>query len=237
MDIRFIYSSLDPVGVTIKRLGYGFEEINEEVTDFRYDKGDTIIIFSRHQSKAGVPSLTVHYPGNPTEETMGGEPKKLGIAIPRLFVSILREVKKIDLDIEKVMEATHHGPTYQHVPVIFVEVGSDNNYWTNEKIIKALVEATLKGIDKMNYVECKSYVVGFGGPHYSKLFTKFADENCIGHVISKHYIDKLSDNVITQTITQSTDKIDKIVIDSLNSRQREKIVSVLRVFNINIEFR
>lgn len=113
MDIKLVYSTLDPVGVTIKKLGYRFEEINEDVTDFHYENGEAIVIFSRHESKAGIPSLTVHYPGNPSEEIMGGEPKKLGIAYPRLLTSILREIKKIDLNIEKTMEATHHLP-YQY---------------------------------------------------------------------------------------------------------------------------
>lgn len=237
MDIKLVYSTSDPVGLTIKKLGYSFEEIDEDVTDFHYKNGEAIVIFSRHESKASIPSLTVHYPGNPSEEVMGGEPKKLGIAYPRLLTSILREIKKIDLDIEKTMEATHHGPTYQNVPVIFVEIGSDKTYWTNERIVRTLVDSTLKGIDKVDETDCRDYISGFGGPHYSKLFTKLADESCIGHVISKHYVDKLDDKVITQAIANSVNNINKVVIDSLNLKQRERIIAALKSFDIHIQLR
>jgi D-aminoacyl-tRNA deacylase len=237
VDIRLVYSNLDPVGLTIRKLRYNFEEISEDVIDFKYEKGDAIVIFSRHQSKAGVPSLTVHYPGNPVNEVIGGEPNKLGIAYPRLLTSILREIKKLNVEIEKTMEATHHGPTYQNIPVIFVEVGSNPEYWNNEKIVKMVVDATLKAIEKVDDIECKGFISGFGGPHYSHLFTQLSEEYCIGHVISKHYIDKLSNEVIIQVINKSINNIDKVILDSLNSRQKQRLLYVLRNFDINIEFR
>ncbi len=237
MDIRVIYSSKDPVGITIKKLGYKFEEINEDVTNFKYDKGDAIIIFSRHSSKAGVPSITMHYPGNPTEETMGGEPKKLGIAYPKLFSSILREILKININIEKVIEATHHGPTYQSKPIIFVEIGSSIEYWTNEELVKTVVEHAIKGVELLDNNICKDYISGFGGPHYSKLFTNLSDENCIGHIVSKHYVNMIDDNVIAQVIKNSIEPIRKVILDSLNATQRERITKVLKNFDINIELR
>jgi Uncharacterized protein conserved in archaea len=135
------------------------------------------------------------------------------------------------------MEATHHGPTYQNVPVIFVEIGSDKTYWTNERIVRTLVDSTLKGIDKVDETDCRDYISGFGGPHYSKLFTKLADESCIGHVISKHYVDKLDDKVIIQAIANSVNNINKVVIDSLNLKQRERIIAALKSFDIHIQLR
>ncbi|MEM0294160.1 MAG: D-aminoacyl-tRNA deacylase [Saccharolobus sp.] len=237
MNIKLIYSNLDPVGNVIKKLGYGFEEINEDVINFTYEKGDAIVIFSRHQSKKGIPSLTVHYPGNPTHETMGGEPKKLGIAYPKLLTSIFREIKKLNIDIEKTLEATHHGPTHQRIPIIFVEVGSEMKYWTNEKIVKMVVDSTIKAIDNVNEIYCKDFIVGFGGTHYPKPFNNLADENCIGHIISKHYIDKIDDEIILQAVKNSINSINKIVLDSLNASQREHVMRVLRNLNISIEFR
>jgi len=237
MDIRIIYSLSDPVGKTIKKLGYKFEEIEEDVIDFKYEKGDAIIIFSRHESSAKIPSLTVHHPGNPSDKTMGGEPKKLSFSFPSLLTSIFREIKAINIEIEKAIEATHHGPTYQKVPIIFVEIGSSEEYWTNEKIVKELVEATLRGIDKYKEIQCEDRIVGFGGTHYAPYFSQLAEKKCIGHIISKYYLNDLSEDVILQTVSKSVEKINMVVFDNVNLKIREKITSVLRSYNLMFKSR
>jgi len=235
MDIKVIYSLSDPVGKTIRKLGYKFEEIEEDVIDFRYEKGDAIVIFSRHESSANVPSLTVHHPGNPSDKIMGGEPRKLSFSFPSLLTSIFREIRTINVGIEKAIEATHHGPTYQRIPVIFVEVGSSEEYWTNENIVRELVEATLRGIDNYTNIQCENRIVGFGGSHYTPYFSQLAEKECIGHIISKYYLKELSDDVILQTISKSIEKINEVIFDNVNSKIREKITSVLK--NYNLEFK
>ncbi|MBB5253439.1 D-aminoacyl-tRNA deacylase [Sulfurisphaera ohwakuensis] len=237
MDIRIIYSMQDAVGKTIKELGYKFEEINEDIIDFRYQKGDVIVVFSRHESSSKIPSLTVHYPGNPTDKTMGGEPKKLGIAFPSLLTSIYREIRKINTDIEKAIEATHHGPTYQHVPIIFVEIGSSKEYWENKELVKTLIEAALRGIDKYKEIECENKIVGFGGTHYTPYFSLLAEKSCVGHIISKYYLAELSNEVILQTVNNTIEKIDTVMFDNVNSKIREKIVNLLATYKLNFKFR
>ena len=237
MDIRVIYSLSDPVGKTIKKLGYKFEEIEEDVIDFRYEKGDAIVIFSRHESSAKVPSLTVHYPGNPSDKVMGGEPRKLSFSFPSLLTSIFREIRTINIEIEKAIEATHHGPTYQRVPIIFVEVGSSEEYWTNEKIVRELVEATLRGIDNYTNTQCENRIIGFGGPHYAPYFSQLAEKECIGHIISKYYLNELSEDVILQTVSKSTERIDEVIFDNVNLKIREKITSALKNYNLTFKSR
>ena len=239
MKINFLISVKDPVGLTIKRLGYRFEEVNEDVIDFKYDKGDVIIIFSRHESSSKTPSFTVHYPGNPTSHTLGGEPNKLGIAFPRLLTSIYRELTKIPVDIQKSIEATHHGPTYQTHPVIFVEIGSDKNYWEDEKLVKMLVDSTLKAVEELDETECEEIVAGFGGTHYTPYFSKISSTKCISHVISKYYLDEVNDNVITQVVLNTVEPVDKVIFDNVKANIRNRIVSVIQNLNkeLKLEFR
>lgn len=237
MDIRIIYSVLDPVGRSIKKLGYKFEEIEEDVIDFKYEKGDSIIIFSRHESSSKTPSLTVHYPGNPSHNVMGGEARKLGYSFPSLLTAIFREIRRIDIQIEKAIEATHHGPTYQKVPIIFVEVGSSEEYWNNVEIVKRLVEATLKGIETFQEISCEYRIVGFGGTHYTPYFSKLAENFCIGHVISKYYLNDLTDDIILQSVEKSIEKIDKVVFDNINLKVRERIMNILRNKALKFESR
>jgi D-aminoacyl-tRNA deacylase len=235
MNIKVIISNVDAVGKTVRKLGYKFEEINEDVIDFKYNSGDAIVVICRHESSAKIPSLTVHHPGNIGNKTMGGEANKLGIAFPRLITSIYREISKIDINIDKVFEATHHGPTYQTVPVIFAEVGSSEEYWNNEKLVKNLVDAVLRGIERLEETTCDNVILAFGGPHYAHNVSKLAMKSCISHIISKHYISELNSNVIQQALEKTINKIDTILFDSLNQKSREKILSLINSNNISIK--
>ncbi len=235
MKIDVIVSEKDPVGRTAKKF-FDFIEVKEDVTDFSYDNADAIVILSRHESSSRIPGFTVHYPGNPSERTMGGKPKTLGIAFPRLLTSIYREMLKIDENITKVIEATHHGPTLNK-PVIFAEIGSSEEYWENEKLVKELINAVYNGIREYESISCEKIIVGFGGPHYAKYFSDLAKKYCISHIISKHYLTELNSNVIKQAIENSIERIDTIIFDSTNRDTRQKILSAIDSNNISIEFR
>ncbi len=235
MNIKILISNIDAVGKTVKRLGYKFEDINEDVIDFKYNSGDAIVVICRHESSAGIPSLTVHHPGNVGNKAMGGEPNKLGIAFPRLITSIYRQMLNININIDKVFEATHHGPTYQTVPVIFAEIGSSEEFWNNEKLVKSLVEAVLRGIDNVEEATCDNTILAFGGPHYAHNVSKLARNSCISHIISKHYISELNSNIIQQALERTINKIDTILFDSLNQKSREKILSLINSNNISVK--
>jgi len=235
MNIEVIVSEKDPVGRTAKKL-FDFKEVKEDVTDFSYNEADAIVILSRHESSSQIPAFTVHYPGNPSENTMGGQPRTLGIAFPRLLTSIYRELLKIDVNITKVIEATHHGPTLNK-PVVFAEIGSSEEYWQNEKLVKDLINSVINGISNYQSISCEKIIAGFGGPHYATYFSELAKKYCISHIISKHYLTELDSNVINQVIERSIDKINTIIFDSVNRNLRQKILSCINSNNISIEFR
>ncbi|BCS92938.1 D-aminoacyl-tRNA deacylase [Metallosphaera sp. J1] len=237
MDVSVIISSKDPVGQTIKRLGYSFEEIDEDVTEFSYSRGDSIVIICRHESSSKTPSFTVHHPGNPGKSAMGGEPESLGIANAKLLTSVFRSMSRIDANIDKVIEATHHGPTGITKPITFVEIGSDPQMWNNEKLVKMLVEAVLRGIEMIEETECQNTILIYGGPHYSKLASTLAQNNCISHIISKHYISELSSNVILQSLERNITRPRTAILDSIPRAKREILTSILSSNNISIEFR
>ena len=56
------------------------EEVNE----------DEIIVLSKHSSKAGNKSLTVHHLGNYNTADFGGEPKTLVNSMPKITTNLLR---------------------------------------------------------------------------------------------------------------------------------------------------
>ncbi|AWR98921.1 D-aminoacyl-tRNA deacylase [Metallosphaera hakonensis] len=237
MKVSVIISSKDPVGLTVKRLGYSFEEIEDEVTDFHYTKGDAIVMICRHESSSRTPALTVHHPGNPGQNPLGGEPETLGIANPRLLTSIYRSLIRIDTEVPKVIEATHHGPSSLPVPITFVEIGSDPSMWTNEKMVKSLVDAVLEGIERAEDIDCSNTMLIYGGPHYSKVATSRALDGCISHIISKHYITGIKSHVILQSIERNIIRPKTAILDSIARLQRELLTDILSSNNISIELR
>ncbi len=230
--VKVAISLKDAVGNTIKRLGYRFEELEEDVTEFRYEGRDPLVVICRHESSSRKPSLTVHYPGNPSMEVMGGKPETLGYSYPSLGSSIYREILKIEDPIEKVFEATHHGPTLD-VPIIFAEIGSSPEMWNNEELVEKFVRAILRALD--NTPTCEDIVVGFGGPHYARDFSSFAEKSCLGHVISKYYVKEVSVDVIRQAVLKSVDRTKKVLLNDLNKTVRSRIEASLSDLDLVLE--
>jgi D-aminoacyl-tRNA deacylase len=229
---KIAISLKDQVGLTIKRLGYAFEELDDDVIDFTYNGSEPLVIICRHESSSGKPSLTVHYPGNPSNSTMGGRPRTLGISFPSLATSIYRQILKIDVSIDKVFEATHHGPTLE-TPIIFAELGSSQELWSNESLVKKLVDAVMRGIDSPT--QCKDNFIGFGGPHYAYTFSSMTTESCLGHIVSKHYVKSLDESVIRQTVLNSKEKIHKVVFNDVNKNTLARIKSSLSDLDLLFE--
>jgi D-aminoacyl-tRNA deacylase len=232
MKINVVCSLKDPVGQTVKSLGYAVEALDEDPISFRYEKGDAVIMICRHSSAAGVDSVTIHHPGNPTNSTYGGEPFTLGISFPSLASEILRRLKKLDIPLQKTFEATHHGPTSQRVPVIFVELGSSERIWRNEKYVKSVVDCVLATLDEKQE---KQVAVGFGGGHYAPSFTKMVEELNIGHIISKHQLAESPPQVLKQAVEKSVERAHKVLLDNVNSTIKSKIEQALSELEVEIK--
>jgi D-aminoacyl-tRNA deacylase len=234
MEVKLVYSSRDPVGLTIKRLGYAIEEIQEEPIDFQYNLGDVIVVLCRHTSSRGIPSLTVHHPGNPTEATLGGRPRELGIAYPSLASHIFRSILTLPLEVEKTLEATHHGPTDIRKPVIFVEVGSSEREWTNERLVKATVDRVLQSLDSF-LPQCEAVAVGLGGGHYAPSFNRLTIKGlCFGHIISKHSMNGISEEVLRQAVKKSIERVEMAILDNLNRSLKEKVVKAIAETGVEV---
>jgi len=85
------------------------------------------IFISRHTSKTGEPTLTVHPIGNYGKAEFGGKNKTLVKSAPKTMTSLLRllnqNAKKEKLYHKVCFEVTHHGP-FLKIPTLFIEVGS-----------------------------------------------------------------------------------------------------------------
>jgi D-aminoacyl-tRNA deacylase len=179
--------------------------INTEIVDTQF-LGDLftpqlLIFLSRHSSAKGIPTLSVHTPGNLSEAKFGGKPRKVSMSPAGAMKNALIAMAKLKdargLDYEVSYECTHHGPSLD-VPTMFVELGSSH-----------AAMATLS--DESNY----SVAVGIGGPHYNKKFTETAlnTQSAFGHIIPKYALKEVDAEIMKQCIERTLETVDVAVLD------------------------
>jgi len=183
---------------------------------------EEVIIASRHASESEKPTLTVHAPGEI-------EKLELAIASPSTVKSALKSLARMrdefKLAYEVSLEATHHGPTKLVVPVTFVEVGSSQRQWQDEKAAEAAAHAIMEAATAP--IRGRQ-AIGFGGPHYAPRHTDIVlrTDVCIGHIISK-YVD-VDEGLVRSAVERTRGGVQLFVLDwkGLDASARAKIMKI-----------
>ncbi len=181
---------------------------------------DFYIFVTKHSSAAGVPSLTVHPPGNWFANDLGGDKATLGVAPALFLVEGLLKLEEINqrenLQLEVVQECTHHGPTFSK-PVLFIEIGSGPEQYGNQQYGKAIAETifTLISSPIEKNLHKKKIAFGIGGTHYTPNFKKLIlQENyAFGHVCPKYQLEHLSLEMVQQALEKTVPAVEEIVVD------------------------
>jgi len=199
-----------------------------------------VIFVSRHSGVAGIPTLSVHTPGNLTEKAeFGGLPRKISVssasAMKNVLLEMVRLRKEMSLNYEVSYECTHHGPSLP-VPTMFTELGSLPEQWKDLKAAEAVAHATMAAIlKKSNYPA----VLGVGGPHYNKRFTEIAlsTSKAFGHIIPKYATPYVDSEMIKQCIQRTLEKVESAVFDwkGMRGADRERIANALKELDIPVE--
>ena len=208
--------------VTIPDKKIRHENIDTEVFEQLHIEPKIAIFLSRHRSKMGEPTLTVHPIGNFGDAKFGGKPKTLIPAAPRMMTHLLRLIKKnlqpTDLKYQVCYEVTHHGP-FLKIPTLFVEVGSTEIQWQQKEPASIIASSLLELLAKYHYEE--EYpndipvLLGIGGGHYAPRFTEvaLAKKIAFGHMIPTYQIDggNIDDEILEKTI-QATPNINGVYL-------------------------
>ena len=189
--------------ISIDKIHIHAEKIDEVFERESSLKLRNIIFLSRHKAASGKPSLTVHPIGNWGDADYGGIKGEVTPASSDIMTSLLREIKKNQLNgYDVCFEATHHGPLLK-TPTMFLEIGSTENEWEDEVparvLIKSLLEFHLKkGIN----------VLGFGGGHYTPRFTEAALSHNVsfGHMVANYGIPHLTENALIRALKAGKSK-------------------------------
>lgn len=219
---------------TIRLIDTEAPSILDVPTDF---ETDMLVILSSHKSKTGNKTLTVHIPGNWNNADFGGESRTLNVAYANALTIFLQEMKRINtLDWSVSLETDHHGPTCK-VPIIFIEIGSTEKEWNNDEAGKIIAKTVMDSIGKLGKSNRKQVtVVGFGGGHYAREFTKLVLEKnlCIGHICPKYALDGLEEDTFKQAIEKNVEEVSEILVlkDATNAKQKEKLKKLATDFEI-----
>ena len=197
-----IHTFQDFLMVAIQDIHLDRDRIDEQVMKKTGKEFEVAIFASRHRSESKIPTLTVHPIGNFSKAEFGGLDRTLVKASPHLMTSSLRTLKEKadELEFNISLEATHHGP-YLDTPSFFIEIGSDESFWTHQKAAEVIADVIMNVEEKKGKV-----LLCAGGGHYAPRFTDLAMENevSIAHMAANYALDALIDEtVMKEMITKS----------------------------------
>jgi D-aminoacyl-tRNA deacylase len=182
----------------------------------------------------------VHTPGNLSEAKLGGLPRKVSVspanAMRDVLKAMMRFKEEMQLDYEVSYECTHHGPSL-NVPTMFAELGSSLKQWKDLKAAEAVAHATMEAVSKFGESQA-TVVLGIGGPHYNRQFTRMALESEIafGHMIPKYAIPSIDMEVLRQCVERTLEKVEFAVLDwkGIKGEHKQKLVAMLREISVPI---
>lgn len=164
-------------------------------------EADLVIFLSRHASIHPVPVLTVHATGNIGNAELGGKPGSLAPAAPAWMQAVLRNLKeRAPPGYTAGYEVTHHGPTEISHPSFFVEIGSTETEWVDQRAGLAVAESVLLA-DPGPVIP----LIGFGGTHYARRQTEIAlsTQGAFGHIAHTREIGGLTKEMVRQMAEKS----------------------------------
>jgi D-aminoacyl-tRNA deacylase len=199
-----------------------------------------LIFASRHASESGIPTLSVHTPGNLDKAEKGGVPRKISISPASAMKNALQEMAQLKeekkLDYKVSYECTHHGPSLD-VPTMFAELGSQPEQWKDTKAAEIVAHSIMKAA-----TTSKTYptALGVGGPHYNETFTKIAltSSTAFGHIIPKYAVAQAIQNeMLKPCIERTVEKVSSVILDwkGIKGEDKKKLMEQLRILNIPVE--
>jgi len=192
---------------------------------------DLLIFLSRHSSINPIPVLTVHVTGNTGKAELGGASQSLSPTNPVMMQAVLRQLfKHCPSGYRVSYEVTHHGPTELSIPSFFVEIGSTEKEWVDQRAGEAVAKSVLEAapIDAIP-------LIGFGGNHYAARQTEIAinSRGAFGHIVHSREVGLLDEALIHQMQEKTGAVAAYIDKKALQKEVLKKLTNQLHALQIN----
>lgn len=207
--------------------------------DEKYPNTSCYIFLSQHRSQANIPALTCHSTGNFGTNDFGGKKRELGICYPWIQKQYLIELNKKKYIVPKyeiIIESTHHGPTSLKKPILFVEIGSTKEQWTDMNAADTVCSSLITVLVRKRGL-CEKVAVGLGGNHYPTKFNNILleSEYGLGSIAAKHDLPYLDNSMIVQMIQKNIEKVNCVIIDAKGlGKEKSRILSALDEVEIEV---
>ena len=245
MKFAIIVSKKDTAGLNIaKHLEKQGIPVHREEKDIIYleniDKNpelrnyDFIIFASRHKG-AKSKLLSLHAPGNWRKADFGGKPNKVCPTSALFLKHIFKILNKNKEDYPASLEVTHHGP-YIEKPCCFIEIGSNEEDWKDEKAAEIIAETIKQAITSKPDKAISSILIG--GGHYNQAGNKIMlrADYAIGHIIPKHMLEFIDENMINEAINKTIPKPEIILLNWKGLGQyKQKVKDLLDKMHLKYE--
>ena len=207
--------------------------------DEKYPNTSCYIFLSQHRSQANVPALTCHSTGNFGHNKFGGKERELGICYPWIQKQYLIELNKRKDTVPRydiIIESTHHGPTSLKKPILFVEIGSTREQWTDKNAANTVCDSLFTVLTRKQGI-CEKVAVGLGGNHYPTKFNKILleSEYGMGPIAAKHDLAYLNNSIIVQMIQRNIEKVTYAIVDAKGlGKEKSRILDAVDEVGIDI---
>ncbi|WP_456368522.1 D-aminoacyl-tRNA deacylase [Thermococcus sp.] len=236
-DGNMVYKRKDVLILTTNQEMIYYDNLDSAIEEQTGIKPEIIAFASRHSSKQKLPALTTHVTGNWGKAMYGGRDESLAVAHPSAMKLALLKMDELnDLGWTVCYEATHHGPSELSVPSFFIEIGSSEEEWRNDKageIIAETIVYVLKNYEKARFKPA----LGIGGGHYAPKQTKRAFETDIafGHIAPK-YVHPVKKELLLRAIERTAQPVEVIYVDWKGSKGETRQLARTLAEELGLEF-
>lgn len=212
------------------------EQIDKKLPEL--NNAEFLIFATKHQSKEGKPSLSLHAPGNWRSADFGGKIGKVcptsALVLKFLFQKLNENAANQEIRHNITIEVTHHGPLVSK-PCCFIEIGSNEQDWKNQELGKIIAKTIFdfQDFEKWKDENKIKIAIGIGGLHYCPNFNKIQlSQNsniAISHIIPEYAL-PLTENMLKETLSKTKENVDVVLLDWKgcgNSESRQKIIEML----------
>jgi len=204
-----------------------------------YFNPQAYVFLSRHSAESKIPSLTAHTTGNFSREArFGGVGRELGRVDPALLKNYLVSLAKRKDRISKyqvTIEATHHGPTSLQKPVLFVELGSSEEFWGDREAAIVVAEALVESLTEKTI--WSRVAIGFGGTHYPEKFTKMMIEEDVAFsfIAPKYALKEIEERMFGEMLQRTNAPVRQAVLDWKGlGPHKDRIVGLVSQFGLEM---